>query len=126
MTTSGSGENIKIIAIISWTTNEPATSQVAYGMGMSGEYPNQTDDILSFNMSHTVTIPDLKPNASYQYRIKATDPVGNTSYGEDLTLITPSKEKSLLQMVIKTLEETFSWVKRLPEAPMIKRFRRDR
>jgi chitodextrinase len=123
VTTSGAGDNIKIMAIISWTTNEPATSQVEYGMGMSGTYPNKTDESLSYNMAHMVTIPDLRPNASYRYRIIAKDAAGNLSKGEDLSLITPPKDKSLLQMVLKSLEETFSWVKRLPEAPVVRKFK---
>lgn len=120
VTTSGAGENIKIMAIISWTTDEPATSQVEYGMGMSGTYPNKTDESLSLNMSHMVTIPDLRPNASYQYRIIAKDAAGNIAKGEDLSLITPPKDKSLLQMVLKSLEETFSWTKKIKDSKYVK------
>lgn len=120
ITTSGSGDNTKIMAIISFDTDEPSTSEVEYGMGMSGEYPNKTDKISSLNMSHTIIIPDLKPNASYQYRIVSSDASNNTANGDDLTLITPTKEKSLLQMVVKSLEETFSWTKKLKDSRYIK------
>lgn len=124
VTTSGAGESTKIMAIISFETDEPASARVEYGLGLSGDYPSTTPDSLSYNQSHTLIIPDLKQNASYQYRIAAKDRAGNLSRGEELTLITPPKEKSLLQLVIKSLEETFSWTKRLDKSKYIKPFLR--
>jgi hypothetical protein len=126
VTTSGTGDNMKIMAIISWDTDEPATSQVEYGQGLSGEYANKTEEVTSFNMSHTVIIPGLKPNASYQYRIVSKDASNNISKSLDQTLITPTKEKSLLQLIIKSLEETFSWTKRLNQSKYVKPFIRNR
>jgi len=122
VTTTGSGENIKIMAIISWETDEPATSQVEYGQGISDEYQNKTQEVISFNMTHTVIIPDIRPNASYQFRIISKDAAGNTTKSGDQTIITPTKEKSLLQLVVKSLEETFAWTKRLRDSKYLRLF----
>ncbi|OQB06345.1 MAG: Fibronectin type III domain protein [bacterium ADurb.Bin212] len=110
---TGSGESIKYQAIVSWDTDEPATSQIEFAMGIGGEYTDTTEAILSLNSSHVVILPDLKPNSAYHFRIKSIDKVGNVAYSDDISLITPPKEKSLLQVVLKSLEDTFSWVGRL-------------
>ena len=110
---TGSGDTIKYQAIISWDTDEPATSQIEYSQGIGGDYSDRSDEILSLNSSHVVILPDLKPNAAYHFRIVSKDKVGNLAYSDDISLITPPKEKSLLQIVIKSLGDTFSWVGRL-------------
>ncbi|MFA6531270.1 MAG: hypothetical protein WCT32_00155 [Patescibacteria group bacterium] len=125
VTTTGSGESAKIMAIITWETDEPSTSQVEYGQGISDEYQSKTEEVTTFNMTHTVIIPDIRPNASYQFRIISKDASGNMTKSQDQTIITPTKEKSLLQLVVKSLEETFSWTKRLKDAPLINKFRRN-
>jgi hypothetical protein len=112
---TGSGQTIKYQAIISWDTDEPATSQIEYSQGIGGDYTDKSDEVLSLNSSHVVILPDLKANSAYHFRIKSNDKVGNTTYSDDVSLITPPQEKSLLQVVIKSLEETFSWVGRLRE-----------
>lgn len=112
---TGSGDTIKYQAIISWDTDEPSTSQVEFASGIGGDYTDKTQEIESLNSSHVVILPDLKPNSAYHLRMVSKDKVGNTAYSDDISLITPPKDKSLLQIVIKSLEETFSWVGRLRE-----------
>ncbi len=56
-----------------------------------------------------------KADSAYHFRIVSKDLVGNVAYSDDISLITPPKEKSLLQVIIKSLEDTFSWVGRLRE-----------
>lgn len=111
----GSGETIKYQAIISWDTDEPATSQIEYAQGIGGDYTDKSQEINSLNSSHVVILPDLKANSAYHFRIVSKDLVGNTAFSDDVSLITPPKEKSLLQVIIKSLEDTFSWVGRLRE-----------
>lgn len=122
VTTSGTDDNIKIQAIVTWDTDESSTSSAEYGLGLSGDYPNKTQESASLNQSHTVIITDLKPNSSYQYRVVSQDKAGNLQKGEELTIVTPPKNKSLLQLVLKSIEETFAWTKRIKDAPLIKRF----
>jgi len=109
----GSGENIKYQAIISWDTDEPSTSQVEYGQGLGGDYSNKSKENLSLNQNHVVILPDLKPNNAYHLRVLSADKSANLGISEDQTLITPPKEKSLLQLILRSLEDTFSWVTKL-------------
>ncbi|PIZ27806.1 hypothetical protein COY45_00465, partial [Candidatus Berkelbacteria bacterium CG_4_10_14_0_8_um_filter_42_34] len=62
-----------------------------------------------------VILPDLKPNSAYHFRIVSKDKAGNQGVSDDISLITPPKEKSLLSVILKSLEDTFSWVGRLRE-----------
>jgi len=112
---TGSGETVKYQAIISWDTDEPATSQIEYAQGIGGDYTDKSLEVESLNSAHVVILPDLKPNSAYHFRIVSKDLVGNIAYSDDISLITPPKEKSLLQVIIKSLEDTFSWVGRLRE-----------
>ncbi len=112
---TGTADAIKHQAIISWETDEPATSQIEFSQGIGGDYNDKTEEISSLNSSHVVILPDLKANSAYHFRIKSKDKVGNLAHSDDISLITPPKEKSLLQVVIKSLEDTFSWVGRIKE-----------
>jgi hypothetical protein len=58
---------------ISWTTNEPATSTVMYGIGS----PTSTNTQAGLSTSHTVTLIGLTPTATYQYQVSSSDQVGN-------------------------------------------------
>jgi len=61
---------------ISWTTDEPATSQVEYGQAYK-QYDSVSALNESLRTSHAVTLSGLKPGTSYHYRIKSTDAAGN-------------------------------------------------
>lgn len=100
--------------IVSWSTNKPATTQVEYDEGViGGKYALSTVEDNSLNTSHTVIIKDLKPATSYHYRIVSKDKRLNTTLSQDFTFVTPTKEKSILQLIIKSLEDTFAWTRNL-------------
>lgn len=110
---SESSESASVI--ISWTTDKPSTTQVQYDDKGSGEkYEEQTTEDVSLNTSHTVMIKDLNTSANYRFRIVAKDKRGNLTKTKSATFITPTKEKSLIQIIIKSLEDTFSWTKNVP------------
>ena len=101
--------------IISWTTDKPSTTLVEYDDKGSGEkYEEQTTEDTSLNTSHTVMIKELNTSSNYRFRIVAKDKRGNLTKTKSSTFITPTKEKSLLQIIIKSLEDTFSWTKNVP------------
>ena len=76
---------------ITWTTNEPATSQVEYGLNASygSTAPTPTDSPAD-NTSHSVILSGLSPSTTYHYRILSKDSPGNTTTSEDLTFMTAS------------------------------------
>ncbi|MDO8507333.1 MAG: YCF48-related protein [bacterium] len=102
--------------IISWTTDKPATTQVEYDDKGGGEkYENHTIENATLNTSHTVLIKDLNTSANYRFRIISKDKRNNLTKTKASNFITPTKEKSLLQIIIKSFEDTFSWTKNVPQ-----------
>ena len=73
-------------AIITWTTNEPGTSQVEYGL--STDYGFQTPLQPSLITGHNVTVTGLNPITGYHYRVKSKDVCGNEAVSSDYTLST--------------------------------------
>jgi len=100
--------------IVSWTTNKPASTLVEYDEGViGGTYGKRSVEDLSLNNSHTVIIKGLTPASSYHYRLVSADKRNNRTVSQDYTFVTPSKEKSILQLILKSLEETFAWTRNL-------------
>ncbi|MBI3996911.1 MAG: fibronectin type III domain-containing protein [Candidatus Omnitrophica bacterium] len=64
-------------AKINWTTHEPATSQVDYGLTTS--YGSMTPVDATLMKSHAVTLANLQRNRLYYYRVRSIDAVGNAS-----------------------------------------------
>lgn len=97
--------------IISWKTDKPATTLVQYDEGViGGKYSKSTVEDLGLSNTHTVIIKDLAPGITYHYRIVTKDRRNNETISNDYNFITPTAEKSILQLILKSLEETFSWI----------------
>jgi len=73
-------------AVITWTTNEPATSQVEYGK--TETYGSTTPLDSNLTTSHSVTLTGLDSNTTYYFKVISQDTSGNkvTSEGSLRTL----------------------------------------
>jgi len=74
-------------AVITWTTSEPATSEVTYGpsqkYGIAAADTNTVTD-------HKVTLssPLITPGTKYHFMVKSADSAGNAASGPDTTFTT--------------------------------------
>ncbi len=75
-------------ATITWSTDEPATSGVSYGLSPAHELGTIGDSALSTN--HLVVLTNLTPNTTYHYSVVSADSVGNASTTSDQTFIAQS------------------------------------
>jgi Bacterial Ig domain len=73
-------------ATITWTTSEPATSQVEYGITTS--YGSLTAIDGNLVTSHSVTVGNLSPQTLYDYRVRSRDAAGNEGLSGNRTLTT--------------------------------------
>ncbi|MBI3618734.1 fibronectin type III domain-containing protein [Candidatus Peregrinibacteria bacterium] len=73
-------------AVIAWTTNEIADSQVEYGLTTG--YGSSTTLNVSLGTAHLQTLTDLQSGTVYHYRVKSKDAAGNTTVSADQTFIT--------------------------------------
>jgi hypothetical protein len=71
---------------ITWTTNEPATSSVAYGP--SAAYENGSVDDSALVTEHTITLTSLIPGSIYHYQVTSVDGSGNAASSSDLNFRT--------------------------------------
>jgi len=75
-----------VLAVVSWTTNEPADSTVVYGTDASYGL-RQSDG--SFLIKHSLTLSGLSPVTLYHFQVQSTDPSGNgPARSADLTFTT--------------------------------------
>lgn len=73
-------------AVITWTTNEPADSQIMYGT--STEYGQQTTLNATLVTSHSQTITGLASGTTHHFQVKSTDAAGNLAASSDQTFTT--------------------------------------
>ncbi|PLX26963.1 hypothetical protein C0583_05230 [Candidatus Parcubacteria bacterium] len=106
----------KTQTIISWLTNEPATSKVYYQEGVHGsemEFAESTDLKDSYTKEHVMVITKFKPGVVYSFRVESVDSGGNTSISKVHTFMTAKQRESIIQIIIGIFEDTFGWVKKL-------------
>ena len=68
-------------ATIAWTTDEPASSQVEYGLTAS--YGSTTASDTNMVTSHSVTLSGLSPSTTYHYLAVSLDKAGNKATSLD-------------------------------------------
>ena len=108
---TGSGKASSTQIIVSWDTDEPATTQVLYGQGVGSEYPLSTPEENGLTSRHTVVIRDVQPTTSYHLQIVSKDETGNQAKTGDLIAVTPAVTASALDVVLTNLEDVFGFLK---------------
>jgi hypothetical protein len=73
-------------AMITWTTDEPASSQVNYGL--SSTYGSSTPVDNTLVISHSVTLTSLSSNSIYHYQVLSRDASSNSGASTDFTFAT--------------------------------------
>lgn len=97
--------------IISWDTDELATSQVEYGQGSSGIYPQTSSIESNLKTNHLVVISNLTPSQVYNFRVISKDSANNESKSIDTVAITPKVTSSILDLVTSNLLEIFQFLR---------------
>ncbi len=106
-----SSDKQKAQLIISWDTDELATSQVEYGQGSSGSYPQTTSIENNLKTNHLVVISNLTPSQVYNFRVVSRDSANNESKSIDTVAITPKVTSSILDLVTSNLLEIFRFLR---------------
>jgi parallel beta-helix repeat protein len=92
-------------ATISWDTDEPATSQVEYGLDIS--YGNTTALDSSLATNHTQVLTELDADTTYHYRVISRDGQGNEAVGSDYTFTTASSSTNLALGITASVDGTY-------------------
>jgi hypothetical protein len=84
-------------ALIAWSTDEVATSQVTYGI--SPTLSISTTEVPSYTLAHTVVLTGLSPSTTYVYVVRSRDEAGNASVsGEHGFATVPTEETRSLYL----------------------------
>lgn len=107
---SGTAQESTAQLIVSWNTDEPATSQVEFGEGTGKVYAQKTQEDSNLKMNHIVIITNLTPAKVYHLRALSRDAAGNTGNSIDTVTITPKATENALNLVITNLQEAFGFL----------------
>ncbi|TAJ98233.1 MAG: hypothetical protein EPO39_18740 [Candidatus Manganitrophaceae bacterium] len=102
-------------AVLRWTTNEPADTQIEYGTTTA--YGTSTPMIASLVMTHSQNLEGLLPSTVYHYRVKGRDAAGNLAVSSGGTFRTeaapdtaaPSVPAGLTTAVISYSQINVAW-----------------
>lgn len=104
----GVGNEARGQMIISWTTDEPATSQISYGKGSSGSsYSSSTAEDNALVYEHTVVISDLDTSQVYHLKAVSYDKARNKGESDDRSGIIGQPSDSVIDIIMGTLEKIF-------------------
>lgn len=106
----GYGVDAKGQIVVSWNTDEPATSQIEYGSGIAGNYTSKTQEDTSLTENHVVIISDLKPSSPYHFRVISKDASGNSGISGDNPVLTEQATESVIDLIIKSLQSSIGWI----------------
>lgn len=73
-------------SMINWTTDEPSTTQVAYGI--TSGYGTTTTPDNALVTAHSASLNGLAPGTTYHYQVISTDTAGNTAVSPDTIFTT--------------------------------------
>jgi hypothetical protein len=91
-------------AVVTWTTNEPASSQVEYGLTTDyGSSTNLNPNPVTF---HSRTITGLTPNTQYNYRAFSNDGAGNSAASSNFTFTTADQSSDTTPPAISGVSST--------------------
>ncbi len=103
----GNGGQARGQIIVSWKTDEPATSQVAFGQGEGGDLTNRTAEDARLSLEHTVVVSDIPTSSIYQIRAVSGDRSGNSSESESITAIIGRGSENVFSIIYSALQKIF-------------------
>lgn len=93
--------------VVTWDTDEPATSQVEFGEGTGSEYAQKSTEDGNLTTNHVVVVSGLTPSKVYHLRAISQDAAKNDSRSIDTVTIAPKATRSALDLVTSNLSQIF-------------------
>ncbi len=104
----GSGAEARGQIVVSWKTDEPSTSQVAYAEGSSATtFNNRTAEDATLTTEHLVIVSELPTSKVYTIMPVSKDKSGNAGNGTKQPSIIGRASDSVLNIVLNTLKKVF-------------------
>lgn len=104
----GSGSEARGQIVVSWQTDEPATSQVAYSEGSDATtFNSRTAEDTRLVTEHIVIISDLPTSRVFSIQPVSNDKAKNEGHGETQTAIIGRASDSAITIIFNTLRSIF-------------------
>ncbi|MCW1907726.1 MAG: LamG domain-containing protein [Candidatus Saccharibacteria bacterium] len=104
----GTGAEARGQVIVSWTTDEPASSQIEYTEGSDAvTYNNKTAEDAELSLEHIVIVSDLPTSRVYSLRPVSRDRSLNAGFGDTQSAIIGRASDSVLTIILNTLKNVF-------------------
>ncbi len=106
----GTGSDARGQIIVTWTTDEPSTSQVAFGEGTSSEsVTSMTTEDANLTTEHVVIVSDLSTARVYNIQAISRDKARNEAKSESQSTIINRGTDSILSIIVNVLQQIFGF-----------------
>lgn len=96
--------------VVSWETDELASSQVSFGEGTLATFTQSTQIDNEGKTRHLVVISNLRHSSVYHLKVISRDEVGNETESNTVVTITPRKADDAFQLVLQRLGDIFGFL----------------
>jgi hypothetical protein len=103
----GTGAEARGQAIVSWDTDEPASSQVLFGKGQSGSLTSSTGEDTRLSKNHVVVVSDLPIASIYRLQPVSLDSARNTTKGSVQTVVVGRGSDNVFGIILNALQKIF-------------------
>ncbi len=107
VTLKGSGTDSQGQVIVSWKTDEKATSQIAYGIGQTAQLTSTNAEDVRLTTEHTVVLSDFSPSTIYRLTPVSRDKANNISKQNIQTVIVGRGTDNIFGIVLNSLQKIF-------------------
>lgn len=105
----GTGGEARGQIIVSWRTDEPATSQVAFAKGRTTELSNRSSQDTRLTTEHVVVVSDLTTSSIYQVQAVSADKAGNEAFSDTQTAIIGRGTENIFSIIFNALQAIFGF-----------------
>jgi hypothetical protein len=104
----GTGAEARGQVVVSWKTDEPSMSQVAYAEGSSASvFNSKTAEDGALTTDHLVIVSDLPTSRVYSIQPLSRDKSDNVGKGESQSAIIGRASENVLTIILNTLQKVF-------------------
>jgi hypothetical protein len=103
----GSGTEARGQITVAWKTDEPSTSQVAFGQGQSGDYTGRTYEDGTMTTEHVVVISDLPTSSVYHVQAISHDVAQNEAQSENQSVVLGRASDNIFSVIFEALSKIF-------------------
>lgn len=100
----------KVQTIISWNTNNPATSVLIYSEGNSKEEKEIAID-REMQTKHAVVLTTFKAGTIYYFKVKSVDRNGNSAISQQYSLKTPKPQTTFAEKIVESFDSILRQIK---------------